>query len=66
LKNGGEDRAYAAGKAGYQTRADTIRANGKASKYAMADGGEPGDAVASGDTAEPGEATAGQPETASA
>lgn len=66
MKNGGEDRAYAAGKAGYQTRADAIRANGRANKYTMADGGEPGDAVASSDTSEPGEATADRSETASA
>lgn len=66
MKNGGEDRAYAAGKAAYQTRADTIRANGKANKYAMADGGEPGNAVASSDTAESGDATTDQSETAPA
>lgn len=69
MKAGGEDRAYAAGKAAYQSRADAIRANGKANKYAMADGGEPGNAVASNDATGPNGPSgpaADQPETASA
>jgi hypothetical protein len=66
MAKGGEDRAYAAGKAAYQNRADTIRANGKANKYAMAESGEPDNALASDDTIETSGSTADQSGTASA
>lgn len=66
MANGGEDRAYAAGKAAYQSRADAIRANGQANKYAMTDSGEPGSAPASGDTAETAESSGDQSGTAPA
>ena len=67
MANGGEDRAYAAGNASCQNRADTIRANGKADKYtAMADSGEHDNAPASDDTIETNGSTADQSGTASA
>jgi hypothetical protein len=66
MTKGGEDRAYAAGKAAYQNRADTIRANSKANKYAMAESGEPDNALASDDTIETNGSTADQSGTASA
>ena len=67
MANGGEARAYAAGKAAYQNRADTIRGNGKANKYtALEDSGEPDNALASDDTIETNGSAADQSGTASA